>query len=93
MRTERDGGRHAPFSEGYCPHLIADGTDCWLAVRASLCPGPVAPGETAEVRFELTNYPSLDYSALAEGSGFTIREGSRAVGSGTVLAKEQMPSQ
>ena len=85
MKREDDGGRHAAFTEGYCPHLVAEGTETWLGVRASACPGPVAPGDTAEVGFELMYYPGLDYSALVPGTKFFVMEGARAVGEGIVL--------
>src|SRR5690349_5030136 len=72
--SESEGGRHGPFTEGYCPHFIAEGSMEWLGVRGSSCPGPVAPGDTAELRVELLYHPELHYSALEPGSKFKVVE-------------------
>jgi elongation factor Tu len=91
MKTESEGGRHGPFEAGYCPHFIAEGSSDWLGVRVSSCAGPVAPGETAEIRVELLYHPKLDYSALYPGSKFKLVEGPRTIGDGLVLEDLQEP--
>ena len=86
MRKESEGGRNAPFATGYCPHLVATGSSEWLGVRVSASLGPVAPGETADVRVELLYHREVDYSVLSPGARFQLMEGPRVVGEGTVLA-------
>ena len=85
MKKEEDGGRHEPFTEGYCPHLVISGTTEWLGVRASKCLAPVAPGQTAEVEFELMYHPELDYKGLKTGVNFSMVEGPKVVGNGRVV--------
>lgn len=86
MKKEADGGRHAPLSKNYRPHLTPMGTDEYLAVTvvAVLSGDQVAPGASAEVEFNLDYHPKIDYSSLAKDAKFEIREGSRAVGTGIV---------
>ena len=84
MKPEHEGGRHAAFTLGYCPHFVVDGTEAWLGVRASKCPAPVEPGDTAEVGFELI-YPAVDYSAVRKGANVRVMEGARSVDAGVVL--------
>ncbi len=86
MRPEFDGGRHGPFTEGYRPHFIVSGHSDWLGVWALKCPGPVSPGDTAEVVFGLLYFPAVDYSALQPGAEFAVHEGPRVVATGTVLS-------
>ena len=85
MRAESAGGRHSPFSEDYAPHLVVSGDTLRLPVRAIQCPHPTAPGDTAEVIFELMYYPQVDYSGLKQGCEFEMHEGPKIVATGTVL--------
>lgn len=86
MKSRELGGRHAPFSEGYCPYFVVAGTTELLAVRAEHCPGgPVAPGTEGEASFSLLYSPNVDYSALVPGVFFEVIEGPRSVASGTVI--------
>lgn len=85
MNLEIEGGRHAPFTEEYCPHLVVANPGDWLAVRVVQCNAPVHPGQEAIVTFSLMYYPGIDYSALIPGATFEVREGSRVVGTGKVL--------
>jgi translation elongation factor EF-Tu-like GTPase len=87
MKPESSGGRHAPFTEGYRPHLIVPSQGEWLGVTATRCPGPVAPGDEAEVEFALAYHPKVDYSALIVGADFEMHEGPRVVATGTVLER------
>jgi translation elongation factor EF-Tu-like GTPase len=86
MKPESAGGRHGPFNEGYCPHLVAVGKTEWLAVRVVRCPELVYLGEEKELEFELMYSPRLDYSDLAPGSAFSIHEGPKTVGTGVVIS-------
>ena len=85
MRQESDGGRHSYFTAGYCPDLVAPGSDVRLAVRVAQTDGPVAAGDSAQIVIELMYPARLDYSPLQVDSTFDILEGLRAVGSGTVV--------
>ncbi|XHS80500.1 hypothetical protein ACFJGW_00995 [Burkholderiaceae bacterium UC74_6] len=87
MKTEADGGRHAPFTEGYRPHLVVPPDGEYLGVTATCCAGPVAPGDEAEVQFDLDYHPALDYSALRIGTEFQMREGARTVAIGRVVRR------
>lgn len=86
MNLEQSGGRHGPFTEGYRPHFVVDGGE-WLGVTATHCPGPVAPGDEADVEFELVYHPKVDYSALTVGAEFAVHEGPRVVASGKVIER------
>ena len=88
MKREEEGGRHSPFSENYRPHLVAAGSEDYLAVTVVNLPEDraVAPGSSAYIEFDLDYHPRVDYSALAVGSSFEIREGGRVVGTGEVTA-------
>ena len=84
MKPEAEGGRHAPFTEGYRAHFVIPSDGEYLGVIATRCPGPVAPGDEAEVEFGLVYHPNVDYRALRARSGFEMREGARAVATGRV---------
>ena len=86
MRPEQSGGRHAPFTEGYRPHFTVGGGE-WLSVTVTQCPGLVAPGDEADVEFELDYHPELDYSALSVEAEFAMHEGPKVVASGKVLQR------
>ena len=87
MKSEDSGGRHAPFWEDYRPHLIPSGSQDYLGVIVVNLPeeSPVSPGDSANVEFDLCYHPNVDYSDLAVGARFEVREGNRIVGSGEVL--------
>lgn len=87
MKREEDGGRHAPFWENYRPHLIPDRTEDYLGVTVvGLAEDQlIYPGTSAHVEFDMDYYPNVNYRGLSEGTRFQIREGTRVVGSGTVL--------
>lgn len=86
MKPETEGGRHSGFRVDYCPHIVAEGTDVWLPVRVIDIEGlqEVPLGATSAVTFQLL-HNTLDYSALATGHKFIIREGPKEVGEGTVI--------
>ncbi len=89
MKAEPEGGRHGPFNDGYCPHLVVEGKSEWLGVRTVKCSTFVYPGEEREISFELMYAPTLDYRDLEIGSRFAIHEGPKTVGEGTVLGVEE----
>ncbi len=89
MKPEGAGGRHGPFNEGYCPHLVVAGKRDWLGVRVVQCPDFVFPGEEKEILFECMYGPSVDYSDLRAGRKFSIHEGSKVIGEGTVVGDNQ----
>jgi translation elongation factor EF-Tu-like GTPase len=89
MKSEAEGGRHGPFSEGYCPHFVVEGKKDWLGVRAVRCPDFVSLNEEREVEFELMYGPVLDYRDLSVGSRFAIHEGPKVVGVGTVIERQE----
>lgn len=83
VRSVGDGGRHAPFTDGYAPHLVVADTTDWLGVRARNT-DPIYPGESAEVPFELMYFGEVDYSGLKTGARVSMMEGTRVVGDGVV---------
>jgi translation elongation factor EF-Tu-like GTPase len=84
MLPELQGGRHASFTEGYRPYLKTD-DERLLAVTATNCPRPVAPGDEVDVEFELDYYPALDYSRLTSEAEVIVCEGPRTVARGVVI--------
>jgi hypothetical protein len=85
MKTCSAGGRCATFTEDYCPDFVVSGQGERLQVRAIQCPGPVAPGEEAEVIFALMYHPQRDYGILQVGVAFDVMEGLRVIATGQVL--------
>ena len=75
--SEKEGGRHTPFSSGYMPQFFFGTTDVngTLEVPA----GVASPGDRTRVRFR------LQYAVGIEpGMRFALREGRRTVGAGVV---------
>lgn len=85
MKPYGAGGRNAPFTEDYCPDFVVSGQSERLQVRAIQCPGPVSPGEEAEVVFSLMYHPQRDYSSLQVGVTFYVMEGFRVIATGRIL--------
>lgn len=46
------------------------------------------PGRSDRYKLRLLCYPTVDYSDLTPGTTFTVREGSRIVGSGIVITRD-----
>lgn len=93
-----DGGRKTPLnlsyragSCGYCPHLVVQSptirehnkSDHYLGIRL-VSEKEIIPGTPIDLEVELM-YPGVDYSALIPGATFTIREGPKIVGFGSVI--------
>jgi hypothetical protein len=84
----------------YRPHLVvgdplqsqasrnSDGSlgGDYLGVEFRRTDFQLSPGDSANVSLELM-YPGVDYGRLVPGATFTIREGPKIVGFGTVLER------
>jgi elongation factor Tu len=77
--TEKEGGRHTMFKDGYRPQFYFRTTDVTGSVHLPEGVEMVMPGDHVEVIGEL-----LTPIAMEEGLKFAIREGGRTVGSGQV---------
>ena len=89
MLDEAHGGRHSGFTRGYAPHFVVDGQSHWLGVQA-LSPFVTSPTHSPfQADFSLIYFPAVDYSALAVSARFSVHEGGKIVGTGTVL--ERLP--
>jgi len=77
--TKEEGGRHKPFISNYTPQMYVRTGD--VAATITLAEGKefVMPGEDAS--FELTLFHEMP---LEQGLRFTLREGSRTVGTGVI---------
>lgn len=86
-----EGGRAAPpqppfsIDRSYRPDIVVDGESTYLGVRF-VGGSKTTPGEPGRFSFVET-YPDLDYSTLHCGVKFTIREGSKIVGTGVILER------
>lgn len=77
-----EGGRHKPFSTGYCPQFYFGTTD--VTGRITVADNAmVHPGDRATIRFGLKKPVGVE-----KGMRFAIREGGRTVGAGIVTELE-----
>ncbi len=78
--TKEEGGRHTPFFKGYRPQFFFRTTDVTGSI--DLPPGVemCMPGDNIEMNIEL-----IAPIAVEEGLRFSIREGGRTVGAGSVI--------
>ncbi len=76
---KEEGGRHTPFFKGYRPQFYFRTTDVTGSIGLKDGVEMITPGDNTEITVELI-YPI----AIEEGSKFSIREGGRTVGAGTV---------
>lgn len=78
--TKEEGGRHTPFFKGYRPQFFFRTTDvtgaCELPEGVEMC----MPGDNIEMEITL-----IAPIAIEEGLKFSIREGGRTVGAGSVI--------
>lgn len=79
--TEKEGGRHKPFFNGYRPQFYFRTTDVTGTVALPEGVEMVMPGDNVEIIGEL-----IVPVAMEEGMCFAIREGGRTIGAGTVTA-------
>jgi len=79
--TKEEGGRHKPFFSGYRPQFFFRTTDVTGVIHLPEGTEMVMPGDNITVTVEL-----IAPVAIEEGTKFTIREGGRTVGAGSVVA-------
>ena len=77
--SKEEGGRHTPFFSNYRPQFYFRTTDVTGVVELPEGTEMVMPGDNVTMEVEL-----IHPIAIEEGTRFSIREGGRTVGAGTV---------
>ena len=77
--TKEEGGRHTPFFSNYRPQFYFRTTDVTGVIQLAQGVEMVMPGDNAELSVAL-----IHPIAIEQGTKFSIREGGRTVGSGSV---------
>ncbi|MCB9498569.1 MAG: elongation factor Tu [Bacillales bacterium] len=77
--TKEEGGRHTAFFNGYRPQFYFRTTDVTGVINLPEGVEMVMPGDHVEMEVEL-----IHHIALESGTKFSIREGGRTVGAGSV---------
>ena len=77
--TKEEGGRHTPFFANYRPQFYFRTTDVTGVIELPAGVEMVMPGDNVEMTVEL-----IHPIALEQGTKFSIREGGRTVGAGSV---------
>ena len=77
--TKEEGGRHTPFFSNYRPQFYFRTTDVTGVIELPAGVEMVMPGDNIDMTVEL-----IAPVALENGTKFSIREGGRTVGAGTV---------
>lgn len=77
--TKEEGGRHTPFFTNYRPQFYFHTTDVTGVVQLPAGVEMVMPGDQVTFEVEL-----ISPVAIEQGLKFTVREGGRTVGAGTV---------
>jgi len=77
--SKEEGGRHKPFFSGYRPQFYFRTTDVTGTIALPEGTEMVMPGDNIEMTVEL-----IAPIAIEEGTKFSIREGGRTVGAGSV---------
>ena len=77
--TKEEGGRHTPFVANYRPQFYFRTTDVTGVIEDLGGAEMVMPGDNVEMTVEL-----IHPIAVEQGTKFSIREGGRTVGSGSV---------
>jgi elongation factor Tu len=77
---KEEGGRHTPFFNGYRPQFYFRTTDVTGTITLKAGVEMVMPGDNAEFTVEL-----IAPVAIEQGSKFSVREGGRTVGAGSVV--------
>ena len=77
--SKEEGGRHTPFFTNYRPQFYFRTTDVTGVVELPAGVEMVMPGDNVDMTVEL-----ISTIALENGTQFSIREGGRTVGAGTV---------
>ncbi|AUF83295.1 elongation factor Tu [Mesoplasma syrphidae] len=78
--TSEEGGRHKPFFNNYRPQFYFRTTDVTGEVTLPAGTDMVMPGDNVELEITL-----IKPVAIEEGTKFSIREGGRTIGAGTVI--------
>ncbi|ATZ16981.1 elongation factor Tu [Williamsoniiplasma luminosum] len=81
--TSEEGGRHKPFFNKYRPQFYFRTTDVTGEVTLTKGVDMVMPGDNVEMEIEL-----IKPVAIEQGTKFSIREGGRTIGAGTVIGIE-----
>ncbi|WP_339020784.1 elongation factor Tu [Spiroplasma endosymbiont of Atherix ibis] len=79
--TQEEGGRHKPFFNKYRPQFYFRTTDVTGEVHLPNGTDMVMPGDNVELVVEL-----IKPIAVEQGTKFSIREGGRTIGAGTVVS-------
>ncbi|MFU0252078.1 elongation factor Tu [Spiroplasma sp. Moj] len=79
--TKEEGGRHTPFFGNYRPQFYFRTTDVTGSIKLPGGVEMVMPGDNVEMTVEL-----IAPVAIEEGTKFSIREGGRTIGAGTVVS-------
>jgi elongation factor Tu len=82
--TKEEGGRHTPFVSNYRPQFYFRTTDVTGVIRLPEGTEMCMPGDNVVMEVEL-----LAPIAVETGTKFSIREGGRTVGSGSITEIEQ----
>ncbi|MDQ0568016.1 elongation factor Tu [Mycoplasma yeatsii] len=82
--TQEEGGRHKPFFNKYRPQFYFRTTDVTGEVTLPEGTDMVMPGDNVEMEIAL-----IKPVAIEEGTKFSIREGGRTIGAGTVISIEK----
>jgi elongation factor Tu len=77
--SKEEGGRHTPFFSNYRPQFYFRTTDVTGVIELPQGVEMVMPGDNVEMTVDL-----ISKVALENGTKFSIREGGRTVGAGTV---------
>jgi len=80
---KEEGGRHTPFFKNYKPQFYFRTTDVTGGIVLPAGTEMVMPGDNVELTVEL-----IAPVAVEEGTKFSIREGGRTVGAGSVTSIE-----
>ena len=80
---KEEGGRHTPFFGNYRPQFYFRTTDITGAIKLPAGVEMVMPGDNVEMDVEL-----IHPIAVEKGTKFSIREGGRTVGAGSVVEIE-----
>ena len=78
---KEEGGRHTPFFDGYRPQFYFRTTDITGSINLPEGVEMCMPGDNVEMEIEL-----IGPIAIEEGVKFSIREGGRTVGAGSVIS-------
>ncbi|HCY07159.1 MAG: elongation factor Tu [Erysipelotrichaceae bacterium] len=78
--SKEEGGRHTPFVSNYRPQFYFRTTDVTGIIKLPEGVEMVMPGDNVEMTVEL-----ISPIAIEQGTKFSIREGGRTVGSGSII--------